>query len=386
MPSITIDDLKSHIDVNRGTCISLFLPTHVKGSETEQDQIRLKNALKQAGNKLKELNLRQKEIDKMLGPAEDLFKSRKFWQHLDRGLAVYLYDGEMKFYLLPITVDELVIAANEFHIKPLIPLLGYPGKFYILALSLKKIRLYEGISGSLNELTLENTPVSFEEAMQFEDPEKQIQYHTGTPGAGGKRPAQFHGQGGGTDKSKEKKDILRFFQAVDNGLYKLIGKEKAPLFLIGLDYLHSIYRKANSYSGLHETGSETNADDLSDDDVYGRLKSVIEEYFGRRLREALDEYHNKIGTGLASNDFEDVVRAAFEGRIEVLMGAVGMQSWGRFDRKTMKMDIREIPEPGDIDLIDFAASRVLITGGKVFALEPDIMPDGKLLAAIYRHG
>jgi len=43
---------------------------------------------------------------------------------------------------------------------------------------------------------LEDVPQSIAEALRYDDPEKSLQFHTGTSGGGnGERAAMFHGQG-----------------------------------------------------------------------------------------------------------------------------------------------------------------------------------------------
>ena len=48
------------------------------------------------------------------------------------------------------------------------------------------------------------------------------------------------------------------------------------------------------------------------------------------------------------------------------------------------MALHPAPEPGDQDLLDLAAIRTLVSGGAVYALPPEEVPDGALLAAVFR--
>jgi hypothetical protein len=40
--------------------------------------------------------------------------------------------------------------------------------------------------------------------------------------------------------------------------------------------------------------------------------------------------------------------------------------------------------PGDDELLDLAATQTLLHGGAVYGVEPDEVPDGQLVAAVYR--
>ena len=60
-------------------------------------------------------------------------------------------------------------------------------------------------------------PKSLAEALQFDDPEQQLQYHTGAPHGVGRQAAVYHGQGGAKETAKE--DILEYFRQIDQGLH-----------------------------------------------------------------------------------------------------------------------------------------------------------------------
>ena len=110
----------------------------------------------------------------------------------------------MEYYRLPLEFEELLVIADRYHLKPLIPLLSKNGHFYVLALSQKQVRLMEGSLLSIDEIDLEDVPTSMREALWFEDPERQLQFHTGsiTPSHAGANPAAYHGQGVSEDDAK----------------------------------------------------------------------------------------------------------------------------------------------------------------------------------------
>ncbi len=86
-----------------------------------------------------------------------------------------------------------------------------------------------------------------------------------------------------------------------------------------------------------------------------------------------------------SKDLEDIVRGAYHGRVEVLFVALGVQRWGFFDSATDSVRLHDTAEPGDEDLLDFAAIQTLLNGGSVYAVEPENVPDDRRVAAILRY-
>lgn len=51
---------------------------------------------------------------------------------------------------------------------------------------------------------MKGIPKNLAEALEYDDPEKQLQFHTRTPAGAQKRSAVFHGHGAGTEKSPER--------------------------------------------------------------------------------------------------------------------------------------------------------------------------------------
>lgn len=175
--------------------ISLYMPTHRVGREIQQDPIRYKNLLSAVERRLEERGLRRPEIESLLERGYVLQENSDFWQHQSDGLALFISEKFLEYFRLPIKFDKLSVVAERFHLKPLLPLLSRNGYYYLLALSQKKVRLLRGSLFSIDEIDLEDVPTSLREALWFDDPERQLQFHTGTNAAGvpAGRPASFHG-------------------------------------------------------------------------------------------------------------------------------------------------------------------------------------------------
>ena len=65
--------------------------------------------------------------------------------------------------------------------------------------------------------------------------------------------------------------------------------------------------------------------------------------------------------------------------------AVGRQQWGDYDPASNQTRIHAEAQPGDFDILDLAALQTLLHGGAVYAMDPSEVPEGALLAAIWRY-
>lgn len=385
MSLLTREELKRLSEEQNGSLVSFYMPMRRAGPETRQNPIRLKNLIDQAESQLVDHGIRAAEARQLLQPAQELVDDYNFWQNQSDGLALFLAPGLFRTYRLPLDFEELVVVSDRFHLKPLMPLLSSDGRFYLLAISQNQIRLFEGGQAGISEVDLEDVPTSLAEALRFDDPEKQHQFHTttATPGGPGGRPAQHHGQGVAGDEDTN--EILRYFHQVDEGIQDFLAGEQRPLVLAGVDYLFPIYQEANTYPHLLEEGVIGNPDEKSAETLHQEAWNILQSRFEQAQQEAVDHYYNLSDTEQISGDIRQIVPAAYYRKVDTLFVAVGRQQWGLFDPGANSIELHAERQPGDEDLLDAAAVQTLLYGGLVYAVEPAEVPGDGPLAAIYRY-
>jgi hypothetical protein len=388
MDTLKRTDLRELVERDGKWHVSIYMPTHRAGRDQQQDPIRFKNLMIEAEKKLMEYGVRRPEIQEMTRPAEDLLLDRDFWQHPGDGLAAFLTNGYSKFHRLPSQFTERAVVSNSFHVKPLLPLMNGNGDFYILSISLNRIRLFHASRDSMNEVELKDIPANMNEALQIEDLQKNLGFHTDTQntvgGAGGERPAVFYGQG---VEDTRKDDILRYFQIMNDGLARQLEDQSSPMVVAGVDYLIPLFRSASTYRNLLEQGLAGNHDRQDANELHAQAWKLVEPIFMKNQQQALDRFAELYGQqkGLASSDLEPVVRAAVGGRVETLIVPLGSQRWGRYDPATDSVRLDSEPTPWNDDLLNFAAVQTLLNSGNVYAVSQDQFPGRGEVAAIYRY-
>jgi len=376
------DELKTLMQCE-DTCVSIYLPVHKAGPPIRQDPIRFKNLISEAIERLEQRGLRRTDAEEFLAPAKDLDKP-EFWRNQNEGLAIFVAPNLFRYYRLPLYFEELVSVGDRFHLKPLIPLFTHNGRFYILALSQHQIKLFQASRYQLNEVDIGDTPTSLEEALQYDQPEEQVQMHTGNPNPAAGKSLIFHGHGVGT--TDDKTAIWRFFQKVDAGIRKVLDGENAPLIMAGVEYLLPIYRDANSYPHLIEGCVTVNSEALTPKELHDKAWNVMFHYFNVDREKAANRYRELAGNdGQASRDLEEVIKAAYYQRVDSLFVATGEKQWGQFDPESNSIELHREPDPRDVDLLDFAAIQTFLNGGTVYAEKPENLPDRALLAATFRY-
>jgi len=377
------NQLKVLSEPREGVCISLILPIQQETDKRDENRIRLKNLLREAREELAKLDYRRPDIDQLLAPAEAMVKGGRFPDTDNPGMAIYLAEDFAWAYQLPYMPDETVGVGSQFQVKQLMPLRSQEA-FYVFVLSQKGVRLLRATQYMVERMDLEDMPQSLDEALRWDDPERELQWHSKTAPADGGRSAMFYGHGVGT-KEKHKENLLRYFQMLDQGIQKHLANEDAPLVLAGVDYLLPIYREANTYGRLIEEAIEGSHEQLSDREIRQQAWKLVAPYSEEEREAAVSLYHQKASKELASADLTKVVPAAHQGRVDTLFVAMNEQRWGKYDPETGQLKLHSQSQPGDIDLLNLATIHTALNDGDIYAVRREDVPESESVAAILRY-
>jgi hypothetical protein len=385
MDTICLNDIKEIIRNGGGVHVSIFMPTHSRGGMDQQDPIRLRNLLRVAERQLEDSGLRSTEARALIKPAETLLTDNLFWRQQSDGLALFIEPDMYFYYHVPIVLREEDGVGKRFHIKSLIPLLSDCGWFYVLGISQNEIRLLQCTASGSVRLNLADIPRSKEEALRYETPDNRMQHHVQAPSGGSNLGGATAIQSGeGSRPNYNKRNVMQYLSQVSNGIQNILKEEQAPLVLVAVDYIHSMYRDVNLYHNLLPEGVMGNPDGVGDNTIREQAWTIVRPYFSKIQKDAAADFDNLAGTGLTTTGLTDVIPAAYHGRVRFLFIAEGVQQWGRFQPDTNTVTIHPEMQNGDEDLIDLAAFETLNHAGLIYTMNPVEVPGGPPASAILR--
>ena len=361
--------------------ITIYLPTNRVPTQAEHDVLVLKNLVRSAEERLAEGGLRTPEVDSLLAGIRGMLTDSSAWREPADGQAFFVAQDVFRTFKTNVPMPESVVVGDHFFIRPLLGAVRAPKHFYVLALSKKHVRLFEADGKGLHELDLPGTPDSLSQALNFDEYERSVQFHSGTPGTGaggGRRAAIFHGHGG--IPSDAEKNLKQYFGMIDKSIHELLRDDDAPLVLAGVEHLLPLYREANSYRHLVDEAILGSPDDLTLSEIHERASGLLGPYFNQEAERDRADLERLTGTKSSSADLKEILPAALEGRVRVLFVSDRNNEWGRFDPSSGSVDIHAKPEAGDSDLTDVVTAETLFRGGTVHAL-----PDQATTSAIFRY-
>lgn len=380
------DELHDLLEKNEDLCISMYMPTHRGGKNNLEDTTRYKIMLGEAEEQLSQYGMTLLDITNLLKPAKGLLleEGTIFRGQQKDGLALFVSSKKIRFYTLPISFKQSLSIAERFQIKPLVPLLSGDGEYYVLALSLNKIRLIKCSRYSFEEAEIGDIPQGLDEALKYDDqPQKQTLLRSkASGGKWGRKGMAFFSTGSGTEEEKEK--ISRFFNLVNIGLNNILRDERKPLVLAGVDYLFPIFKQTAEYPYIFEKGISGSPDKLSAEELQQAGWELISPYFSKECRDDAAKYEQYAGTGLASSNINEIVPAAKSGRIKALFVDPQTTVWGVYNPSDSSIKVYDSNEGKAEDLVELAVYQTISGGGSVYPIEtlPGIKEP---MAAVFRY-
>jgi len=383
MDPFTRDDLRGLVEATDEPVVSIYMPTHRAGRDVRENATRFKNMMKLVRERLDDRFPNNSSLRASLKEAAALEADDKWWQHQSDGLAVFLDVHRFNRYRLPLKLEEFVTIGRRFYVRPMVRLLQGDGRYFILAVSQNRVRLLEGTHYSVDELDVGQLPPDLRSALNIDEYMSSLQQHS-TGGSKAAGTMIFHGHGGADMDVRKKDEIRQFFHRIDAALASFFDSEHTPLVFAGVEYLFPLFCETCHYDGLVEQPVTGNPDDLTADELHRNAWAIVEPQFAKQQDAAFERFNNEAAGPTATAQLAEILGAARQGAIDTLLLAEGQRQWGIFDEQTAQVEMANEHADGADELLNDAAVHTLTSGGTVYSLPHERMPDRKQAAALLR--
>lgn len=379
---VSLRQLRALAAPHRSLAVSIYVPT--SPTETQQAPLELKNLGAQARTLLESRGVDLTPYEPQFDRLEELRHETPFWSYQAHSLAILFTPEEFHQFRIPLRVARRVEVASTFYLLPLCELVQQTGAFYLLGLDQTQCRLFFGTNEDLTPLDVAIPPMS--EIQRHIDAEKSLQFHTsappGAPRRAAGRQAMYFGHGAGTESETRKEWVAEYFRIVANVVHETLREEQRPLVLVGVEYLHTMYRDANRYPHLVRQGVHGNPESFSEQELLSRAREALADYFKAPTERAISTITEAGDRTLVSHDVAEVVSAAAAGAIDTMVVSEGAQVRGRFDPPTTVE--QGVPEQEGEDLLNLAAALTLQANGQVAVVKQEALPSTSVVAAKLR--
>jgi len=308
----TQDDLKRLAEVS-GPCLTIIQPLRDTWSQVTKPDTRIVAAIQQAGRLLDERGFDAAEREEMLRPLKKV-AAHTSWPGRTGSFVMF---RAPEFTLTGFWPDELaprVHFAEEFLVLPLLPGLLRDRGFWLLALSVKSVKLYRGALQGLTEVALPPgvaTNLADDEA--FDVPDHNLRGRsTAGPSIGAMKGVQFTTAAA---HEGEPTYLHDFFRSIDRGIHPLLARDPHPLILAGVTRELAIYRKVNTWTPLIAEEIHGSTETYAPDFLHAKAAEIAGAFATNGAAATLHDLEIAGGRGLVERDPEAIIAAAGAGRI-----------------------------------------------------------------------
>lgn len=334
MKELTIKDLNALNVSSKGPMISLYLSKDVAILDQKSIRDRLKELLLKAELYLLK-DYTRSYVDSFMAK---LWNERYLdkLEALDRGMVIFYseegFGGDLGYIKVQSSINDLVVVADSYHIKPLIRIKNNVRGFFIVTMSSRAINVLIENSGHL----------------------VKIDSYRNEPGIDG----------------KGKKEGREFFLNASQELNKLFAAYRLPIVLAGVKAHIGNMKKLLNQSMLMEESIVGNVEKMKAAELQERVYNILTPYYEQKELGALTELEVAMSRERAITYLEDIAISAVYGKITKLFVVENRYVWGSINKQTGEIFIepKQINSHDD-DILDDLCQLVLSKGGEVVVVK-----------------
>jgi hypothetical protein len=280
-------------------------------------------------------------------------------------------------------LKSLVRVDDHFDVRTVLALEAARKGFYILALSQNRTRILRCTQDTAEEVPFPaGFPSSLADAMQTRPPDHMLDNRSSGGPSIGAGTVMF-----GTSSDRDTKDeyLLHFFKSVDRAMHVVLNGSEEPLVPAGVEHEIALYRRVNTYPALAGPGVSGAPDGMESGEMHRRAVQLLEQREQEPGRVVPADFDRRVGNGLASTHIQEIVPAAFEGRVSQFFFQANARYPGAYDSAGHRVKRAEDSLERPVDLIEKAAYQTILQGGEARILAARAMPDGVPVCAVFRY-
>jgi hypothetical protein len=267
-------------------------------------------------------------------------------------------------FRLPFAIRERVVIDETFFTRDLIYALNHSTRYWVLVLSEKPTRLYEGFNHDLTEIEEGGFPMIHE-------------------GPGGEAPLPG---GFGVRKSAYRDERHRqFFRKVDNALKPFLAGDPLPFIVIGVDRNLAFFNEVSAHTKA-VIGTVTGSHDkTSPHELSELVQPLVDKHREEKRKEALEQLERAVSERKFVSTIGEVWRLAHEGHGALLLVEEDFHYPGRLDENGVLVRAEDASAPDVMDdAVDEIIETVLNKQGRVVFVDNGQLKEHRRIALVLR--
>lgn len=344
--------LESLLEVKGAPAVTISLNTHRNHPENQQDEIVLKNLLKEAENRVTE-EYGKKEASAVLEKLEKIADKIDHNHNLE-SMHIFISENTEEIIKTTHPTDNIVVIDDKLSLKPLIKAINRSMEYLIMTLTQGGAKLYRAENDSIVEEI---------QAEGFPFPETPYVAHKDEK----------------SDSKKIDNLVREYFNHIDKALVSIIKGTELKTVVISTE---------DNYSKLLEVADRPNIYAGHDNKEYDKAErhhlaqqayEIIKQEQAKKIQEVLGEIEQATNSGNVLTDLQEIYQASIDGRAELLIVNEGYeQAVKMIDDRTFEY-AEDAKAKGVVDdIVSNIALEIISKKGKVYFTDKEILGLGKI--------
>lgn len=340
---------------NSNPCVSISMKTHRTIPDNHKDEIRLKNLVKEASERLVS-EFGKRAVNGILEKLNEIPETYDYNQSLD-SLHIFLSDKTFEIVKSPWTVTKNRVQISDgFAIKPLIIMENRMAEYLILVLSKSGARLYRAESDKIVEEIKNDAIPSTDNPYYISD-----RAHMG-------------------NTTKADNLLMEYFNQMDKEVVKVSNQLNLECVVVTTEDNYIKLLKVADKPSIYKAFTKINYNDNSEHSIVKSAWEEVQNAQKKSRTEAIEEMLEAVSKSQVTTDLSEIYRAAKSGRGDLLIAhndyhqSVKMTGEYTFDL------VDDATLPGTIDdVTSLIAKEVISKNGRViFTNQEEIKSLGKI--------
>ena len=352
--------------------VSLTMPTHRREPDNEQDAVRLRNLLADAGRRLEA----DPDVPRHVRTAVKSRLARAVAEvdlrySLD-GLLILADADDHGVWYLPRSVPERVVLSDTYLTRNLVAATAQSRPYWALGIAADRATLWSGSGESLHEHRGDGFPMTPPEETWDVEREERI----------GDTPSTFRDE-----------ETRRFLRSVDTAMGTVLARRPRPLHLVGLAPALALLEEAGRSASHAAVGRLVKGGLASGPApvLLRELGPVVEEYARREQQEVLTRLGDALGRRAFGAGLDEVWESVREKRADLVAVEEHYRRTVRVcDGHLVPLDGNPDGNPDGLpdvrdDIVDELVETALDGGADVVFLPDDSLAGHERIAAVLRY-
>ena len=348
-------------------CVSIYVPATPLTQKIAKARLEFRHLISEAVRQLEAAGHDKRTIGVVEINLLHLAEDDSFWRVQANSLAVFATPEGVTTFRLANKLPANVEVSDRFHLLPLLRAVTFPHEAFILAVSENSVRLVQVFSDM---------------------PPKKVKV-PGLP----KDAASHAGKSTVNDKSaytriqgEEGQRIrhLSYLRAIDGALRPILSGRDTPLIVAAVNPIAQLFPNVNTYPRLASQQINVSPDNTKDNELARLAIPVLDTVYADDLKAGAGVFAERVSSGRTATDLTDVARAATHGAVDTLFADFDDARPGHIDPDG-KVTFADAETAENYGLVDEISRRVILNGGRVFAVRSGEVPGGRSVGAILRY-